>query len=128
MFEMVKFVFSILVLGPGYTPQSSPVRRRSVAQQGNPWKKQLLCAKIKQSSRSSDIKRQPCCSSSTPWRRTSSFRNLPHRRQSSRCWGQEKKVILLVYLGWNENCWQRNYSNYHQISAEMKIETCNQSS
>ena len=43
-------------------------------------------------------KRQPCCSSSTPWRRTSSFRNLPHRRQNSRCWGW-KEVILLVYLG-----------------------------
>merc|ERR1712156_1012781 len=47
------------------TPQSLPARQRSVAQQGN-----------------------PCCSSSTPWRRTSSFRNLPHRRQNSRCCNQ----------------------------------------
>merc|ERR1719237_1017187 len=37
----------------GCTPQSLPARRRSAAQQGN-----------------------PCCSSSTPWHRTSSSHNL----------------------------------------------------
>ena len=26
----------------------------------------------------------------------------------------------MVYLGLNENCLQGNYSNYHQITAEMK--------
>ena len=38
------------------------------------------------------------------------------------------KIKLIAVIFQNHNCLERNYSNCHQITAEMKIETCNQSS